>query len=79
MSRTAAAAEANRQMGAERAAKNPERLSKALRTVRTAVAIETLTLDDLIRETVDSMPEMSASTRAQLTALLGGTDSATAA
>lgn len=70
MSRTAAAAEANRQFGAERAAKDPKRLASAVRVVKTAVALETLALDDLIRETVDQMPPLTASQRADVAALL---------
>lgn len=68
--RTAAAAEANRQFGAERAAKNPDRLAKSVRVVKTAVAMETLTLTDLIRETVDQMPPLTAAERRDLAALL---------
>lgn len=67
---TGPAAEANRQFGAERAAKDPKRLDKSLRVVKTAVALETLTLADLIRETVDQMPPLTAAERRDLAALL---------
>ncbi len=71
MSRTAAASERNRQFGAERAAKNPDRLAKSFRAVKTAVALETLPFDDLIRETVAELsPTLTPSKRADLAALL---------
>lgn len=72
--RTAAAAEANRRFGAERAAKDPKRLSKAVRVVVTAVALDTYTLADLILETADAMGPMSPSARADVIALLSGAE-----
>lgn len=48
---TAAAAEANRQFGAERAADDPVKLAKAIRIVRVALSRGRITITDLDGET----------------------------